>query len=58
MRLLCLAALAAISVRIVFPQLRVSPAGICDSYAATRERMVALGRVEQPAFASRIESAL
>lgn len=58
MRLLCLAAIAIACVRILFPQLRLSPGAFCDRYAATRERAVALGRVEVPTMASRIESAL
>src|SRR4051794_2438011 len=58
MRLLCLAAVATVLVRILLPQLRLSPGAFCDRYAATRERAVALGRIEMPSMASRIESAL
>ena len=58
MRLLCLAAGAAIIARIVFPELRVSVASICERYAETRERVVSLGRMESPAMARRIEAAL
>lgn len=58
MRLLCLLTLAVIVLRIVFPQLRASGSDISARYAATRERVVSFGRIELPAVASRIESAL
>jgi len=58
MRILCLVAMAVTVLRIALPQVRVSPSGICDKYAATRDRVVAFGRIEQPSFASRLESAL
>jgi hypothetical protein len=58
MRLLCLAAGTAIIARIVFPELHVSVASVCERYAETRERVVSLGRIESPALVGRIESAL
>lgn len=58
MRLLCLTAGAAIIARIVFPELHVSVASICERYAETRELVVSLGRIEAPATAANIESAL
>lgn len=58
MRLLCLSAMAVIAVRIAFPHLHLSIARVGESYASTRDRVLTFGRVEQPAFASQIESAL
>jgi hypothetical protein len=57
-RVLALSAMAVIVIRIVLPQLRISSAGIGDRYAATRTRVVAFGRIEQPTLASRIEASL
>jgi hypothetical protein len=58
MRVLCLMVMPVIILRIVLPQLRVSPATIIDTYERTRERARSFGRLQRPAAVSRAEAAL
>jgi hypothetical protein len=58
MRVLCLVAMPVILLRIILPQLRISPATLGDTYERTRDRATSFGRLQHPAAGARAEAAL
>lgn len=59
MRVLSLMVMPVILLRMVLPQLRISPGTLCDTYERTRERASSFGRLQHPATGgARAEAAL